>query len=430
MKPSIVATLLALPLLAACGGGGGGGHIHTHPYTEHAYEQQEPSVPPLIKQGQTLVRAQAPELGHYFSPSSDLPRNIPGVSVSGPDTGIEIRGAEDHPVARATAKQAFLQWTRHLESDPGYVTLSVENSSEPCHGDPRGCYITERPHGFVFYDERMHMQGSGGVPGKRCIGTGDPCNRTPHNPAGDLLEHHHPDPNKTKLVIDTGYNGWGHHELLGLLAHEAGHRFDYVHASGSDDGCAGVPQCHAPHGSGSVMSYDHDARMSPNEEDIESMGWPEAVRPTWNPSTTDSYTVTRDGATGSGIGAWGIWINHESRISNDSIHDQIQAGGFIENPSTSPLPSGAATYTGRFLGLDMSTTNLGEVLKAEATFYWPANELTLTNFSAYRNGGWTSGRIGTHTVQPDSVASYSNGWIAGTVANQEAEYTGSFTAQR
>lgn len=401
-----IAVLLALPLLAACGGGGGGGHIHTHTYTEHAYEQQEPSVPPLIKQGQTLVRAQAPELGHYFSPSSDLPRDIPGVSVTGPDTGIEIRGAGDHPVVRATAKQAFLQWTRHMTESPGYVNLAVGETSGCGHGD--GCY--EYTYLFAVNREHHHREGP----------------RVTHYPYEPATERIHAD---SKLSVSPWIAG-DQERLLEVLVHEGGHRFDYYHPDGVGNNCTSSNGCHAPEGSGSVMSYDPDARIFPTKDDLEYLGHPNGIPPSWNPSTTDEYQVTRPGPEGSGISTWGVWINHESRISNDSVHDQVQAGGFIENPSTSPLPSGAATYTGRFLGLDMSTTNLGEVLKAEATFHWPANELTLTDFNAYRNGDWTSGRIGTHTVQPDSVASYSNGWIAGTVANQEAEYTGSFTAKR
>ena len=357
--------------------------------------------------------------------------------MKGLTTGIEVRGGEDHPRVYATAKQGFLQWTRHLKSDPGYVNLVVGDTlEEGCEGHHDGCYTTERPNGFIS-KERLDEIPKHWI----CIGSGDPCNFVPRH---NLYEHHHPDPKKTRLVIDTGMKYAGQRSLLGLLTHEAGHRFDYLHPYGVKETCSGGFKCHAADGSRSVMSYDHDRRIHPDKEDIENMGWPEAVAPVWNPSTTDTYKVTRAGARGSGITKWGVWIDHEFRINDHEIHDRIAARGWIDGtPSNSP-PTGNATYRGDFLGMDMSVDYLGTLLQADAALDYSLNDrtmdLTLDNFNAHRNGTWGNSRLATQeyrmncpafrcTSDTATAAWHSNGWVAGTVADQANEYIGAFTAE-
>lgn len=67
-------------------------------------------------------------------------------------------------------------------------------------------------------------------------------------------------------------------------------------------------------------------------------------------------------------------------------------------------------------------------------------DLTLDNFNAHGNGTWGNSRLTTQeyrmncpafrcTSDTATAAWHSNGWVAGTVADQANEYIGAFTAE-
>lgn len=160
------------------------------------------------------------------------------------------------------------------------------------------------------------------------------------------------------------------------------------HGHIADNGCSGEHRCHAPHNSGSVISYDHleggSLRYNVTEEDISHI--PDA---TWNPNTRDRFTVSRPGDPFSGIKAWGVWIDHEFEVSGKTalgkmwggdfdLDDVIYSAGWIKG-TPSNAPTGSATYSGtdNFLGVDMSPDRyvkglgrpynfLGALLRADA----------------------------------------------------------------
>lgn len=429
---SVVAALAFL-LLSACSGGGSGGSSQTAVSINPTFEQTPQPLPPsLTKEGQTLARVNNPATGHYFSPSADLPDDgFDGLNIEGLDTGIEIRGAENHPKIRATAEQAFLQWTRHLETSPGYVNLVVGNTSEhDCGSHHNGCYVYDR-----FWGSNSNIQTREGprVFQPRASGGGEP------NDDGKGAIHVN-----SKLVIEP----WVAEDqsfLLELLTHEAGHRFDYDHPQGKDDCGGSLRGCHAPDSSGSVMSYDPDKRIYPNREDVENMGWPNGVKPVWRSESTNTYKVTRSGPSSSGITKWGVWIDHEFHIRNDSIRDIIQARGWIEGGTSINMPlTGNATYSGDFLGMDMGQDQLGALLKGDASlryvFDTQSMSLNLHNFQVHHSNRWhPQSRSFSYDMTCDSTGCtsseaqakwYPNDWVGGTVSDQTNEYVGSFVAKK
>jgi len=120
------------------------------------------------------------------------------------------------------ANEAYLQWTRHLDYDPGPRALQV-----------------------------------GDVAGLDCGPGAVAC----YSPADDVITL------GTGWIRDVYASLWSRNDFLAreavqelflVITHEAGHQFGYENHDGSADGCGGGDDhCHAPYGSGSVMGYDH-----------------------------------------------------------------------------------------------------------------------------------------------------------------------------
>lgn len=197
-------------------------------------------------------------------------------------------------------------------------------------------------------------------------------------------------------------------QLTWIVTHEAAHQFGYENPNGTTDGCGdgpNPPRCHAPYGSGSVVSYDFHYGRSTNygviEEDIKHI--PNA---TYNDDPESDYIVTRD----SPIGEYGVWITHDFEVTGRTqpgklfggdfaVYDSIEAFGFVSNDVAydDNLPSGSATYSGtdNFVGADMSAHYLGALLRADANLVYQfgtatsgSMSLTVDEFEVYHDHQW------------------------------------------
>ena len=122
------------------------------------------------------------------------------------------------------ANQAYMQWTHHLDYDPGSLTLQVgSHGSLTCHNLRIACFVEGRD-ADVLDDDWI----------------ADNYEQIKHSVRTD-------NPDANWAVYDT---------LFIVLSHEAGHQFGYRNPSGTTDGYGNV-RCHAPYRSRSVISYDH-----------------------------------------------------------------------------------------------------------------------------------------------------------------------------
>ena len=166
LRISIVLT--AALALAGCGGGGSGGGQPAPP---------DPTIPPANEPTQPresetqsaawLVQDNTSSLLWYANPNIDLPRHgRDGLQVERPQGGAAIPRLNFSPFlnsrleptwrfdnnARARldaaglwlwqlANQAYLQWTRHLNYDPGSLAVQVGDlGGLTCHGRGLACY--------------------------------------------------------------------------------------------------------------------------------------------------------------------------------------------------------------------------------------------------------------------------------------------------
>lgn len=405
-------------------------------------ELPKPSLVELVAPPQTqerllrsavLRRENHVTLPRYANPSADLPESGNGLQVEGRLSGIEIRGAENYPRIRWIAGQAFKQWTRHLTEDPGYVNLTVGYPEDyGCSTHHAACYVYDQPKGFVFLDEVQAGEK------ESCIGSSNPCVFMPNH---ELFQEH----GDSSLVVDISQRHESRDNLFQILTHEAGHRFDYNNLDGRRDTCGGIGsfECHAPDGSGSVMSYDPDARSDVTREDVQYMGHPNGISPQWNPDPAERYTVSKAGKSGS-INEWGVWIDHEFEVTEIGVHDFISATGWINGTPTNTSPTGNATYDGDFLGVDMGADHLGALLRADAglrySFDSQTMALTLDRFQVHHGNRWhhqdrsfsydmtctSSGCTGNEA----QAKWYPNDWVGGVISDQANEYVGSFVAEK
>ena len=241
------------------------------------------------------------------------------------------------------------------------------------------------------------------------------------------------------------------------------------------EGCGPEDRCHAPYGSGSVISYDtldpnvlRRARYYVTQEDIRHV--PNA---TWNDSNVDRYTVSMSGDPSS-INGWGVWIEHHFEVDgwtapgrsyggNLSFVDEISGTGWVRGkPSEGVSLTASATWSGEdnFLGVDMNENYLGALLRADANLRYtfgdrPNLNLRVDNFEAHyaSNDGvamWhdhsfpadgfgdftynmdcTSGGCSGESVEAKWYADDAgdpSGWVGGVVSDRDNEYAGSFVA--
>ena len=254
-------------------------------------------------------------------------------------------------------------------------------------------------------------------------------------------------------------------ELFIVLSHEAGHQFGYTNPVGSTVGCGGS-LCHAPYGSGSIMSYDHQSglsvRYNVTEDDIRYI--PNA---TWNNSSMDRYAAFNSGEPAS-IDRWGVWIDHQFQVSgqtfpgrlnggNFGLLDQISGMGWVSGrPSENIALASTATWGGmdNFLGVNLNPASLGALLRADANLRYTVGEntrvtLQVGNFDAHLSlVGWTHfdtwgpyrytmdcGTVGC-SGEEATMQWYANdtgdptGWVGGILNDGVRMYVGSFVAER
>ena len=325
--------------------------------------------------------------------------------------------------------QAYMQWTRHLDYDPGAVRVVV--------GDPR-------------------------------------VDLTGH--CGEVACY---EPESDRVVLVSSWvkkNYFGLHsgsltlthaaisELFHVLTHEAGHQFHYENHDGTTKGCTGPDDhCHAPDGSGSVMSYDRNPRSNVTAEDIHRI--PNA---TWNGNDVSRYTLSMSADAPALIDGWGVWIDHRFRVNgnrhggNLSITDGITGTGWVRGmPSTDVSLTGTATWSGEdnFLGVALDPDYLGAVLRADANLCYtfgdrPNLNLRVSDFEAHYGAdgvaawydrsftdGWdfsysmdcTSGGCSGDDAEAKWYADGTgdpSGWVGGVVNDRNNAYTGSFVAER
>ncbi len=337
---------------------------------------------------------------------------------------------------------AYTQWTRHLDYDPNILALQVgAQGSLNCHGGrARACY--NPAVNAVILSDSWIIQ------------------------------------NYSKLFISAilgDEEGLGEvaQELLWVMTHEAGHQFGYRNPAGITEGC-GTPsdRCHAPDGSGSVISYDplkgRSARYYVTREDIRHI--PNA---TWNGNEVDRYTVSMSGVPDS-IDSWGIWIDHRFNVEgqtapgqtfggNFDLVDEIIGTGWVRGkPSMDVSLTGTATWSGKdnFLGIDLDPSYLGALLRADANLRFTFRDraslnLRVNNFEAHYAGlngiaTWhnhnlsdrgdfsynmdcTSGGCSGTGAEAKWYASDTgdpSGWVGGVVSDRNNNYTGSFVAEK
>ena len=337
-----------------------------------------------------------------------------------------------------------MQWTRHLEEDPGSVNLVIGNIGDHgCLGSS-ACYVyTLR---FRFPEE---IRERGQSVENYCDNYSDPCY---YQAIGDVIWIHE----DSKLVLDSSLLSQGQDYLFSLLTHEAGHRFDYHHPHGDDDGCDGISGCHAPAVDGSIMGYNAGrTNYFVSQDDVSRL----LVPAKYNPNTFERYRVFKDGQPNS-VDKWGIWIDHDFQVTgqtdpglssggNLEIHDFISASGWINGTPSNTLPLSSATYTGDFLGVDMSTNYLGALLKGNANLRYKFSDKTMTldlsRFQIYTDNRWhhqaksfnydldcTANGCTSKEIQAKWYrdANDPHGWIGGVISDQVEEYVGSFLANK
>ena len=462
--------VLLFPLvLVGCGGGGGTTTVTSMPETPvlpgpDTVEPDPPSSMELV----TLVSRSLQESNIDFlntwdaSPQVDLPQNGSyGLQVTRPREGgasvqrftfqpalayqlepilllnindpgaIQRLQAAELLLVKA-ANAAYRQWTRHLNYDPGALTIEVGDNLPSYHNG-----------NIAYYDS---------LSDKVVLTT------------SWLIDKY--------AELRFGNMDQAIQELFFVLSHEAAHQFGYSNPNGLDQGCGDTPGCHAPFGSGSVVSYDHtqgrSVRYNVTEEDVSHI--PNA---TWNPSTVDRYEISK-ASDAMSIDSWGIWIDHEFEVSGQTapgmlsggdlrVADNIEGVGWIRGtPSQNVVLTGDATWSGQdnFLGVDLDPNYLGALLRADAnlryTFASSNLNLRVNNFEAHYSTGdaptWHGHNFPTSNwgdfeynmscgsdgcMGDSSEANWyandsgdSSGYVGGVVNDTINSYVGSFVAEK
>ena len=308
--------------LLNCGGGG----------TSTQRNESNAPTTSIPSQKQTLTSQQFREsnfsnLEWNVDPQTDLPRNgRGGLRVIRPEQGgvsfIEVdfnnqlldrveptwrfdeqaqaRIEDFAGLVQTLYHQAYRQWTRNLNYDPGNLTLQFGKLplNDDCAGETTvACYDPNRD--VVILNENT-------------IAGNYQRYRDWLNSGNDIL---------ALEIIQ---------QLFLVFTHEAAHQFGYINPDGeTHGGCDPNAPCHAPVGSGSVASYDHlpppqgingSLRYNVTEEDIRHI--PNA---TWNDDEFDRYTVSFAG-TSTSIDEWGVWIDHYFDVSGQTAPRRISGG--------------------------------------------------------------------------------------------------------
>ena len=360
-----LAALAAVSALAACGGGGGG----------NTAGPQSPTAPPTTPATTTLKGLYQSEGNAWGAdPMQRLPANgTAGLIVERPQ-GSTVIIRERYPESRDafyrrlepvlrhdpenaaakdrlnrvkafvtnTVRTAYKQWARHLDQPQQSVSLALgESFPTTCHGS-LACYVPSSNEVIL---------------------------------SNAWLEQNYQNIWRAASRNDVSGLEAVYAELLWVVTHEAGHQFGYLHPRGDIQGCGTGHRCHAPVGSGSVMSYDLlkglRARFAPDREDVSRIR-----NGRWNDNTRDIYTVSRT-ARADRIDRYGVWLTHAFRVEGESapglgagtlrIVNNIWAQPFVEGrPSENHGLTGTATWSGDFVGIDLRTARRGQALTADA----------------------------------------------------------------
>ena len=359
-----------------------------------------------------------------------------GATISNDGSGGPTRNSDEikrfQHFLWQTANQAYLQWARHLDYDPGSVTIIVggicgENDLSIA------CYSLDRNEVILTSREvqKIYSWFRGG----------------------------------------STFRERAKQRISAVLTHESGHQFKYSNPEGSNEGCGNNVNCHAPEGSGSILSYDHlqngSVRYYVTEEDIKHI--PNA---SWNDDDVDNYRVWQDNEF-TYVDKWGIWINHRFKVDGMttpgfphggrlSIIDKIEAAGWIEGRrSVGVNLTQSATWGGsdNFLGVDMSRGYLGALLRADANLRYtfgnqPKLNLRVNNFEAHYHDGdeakWHELNVEDRVENVYDIGCTSNGcsgesviayWypsnagdptglVGGILDDTDKKYVGSFVAEK
>ena len=384
--------LLAALFLTGCGGGGTGGSLNPDEGVQESSIHQ-------LKSDQIANGQYSEEHLFYAIPHLDLPQNgSDGLRVTRPsqgDGGFPVLNFADdlsdrlEPYWRSdevakeflfaaewmiwlAANQAYTQWTRHLDYDPGLLLLQIgDEENLTCHNKGIACYVPNEDAVVLSnaWVENIYTNFKDGI----------------------------------YTYFQTGY--WSgiedvYEKLFYVLSHEAGHQFGYSNPNGITDGC-GHDRCHAPYKpgqTGSVISYNvlqgDSAYYNVQKEDIRHID-----NATWNPNNVDRYEVSKEGKTSS-VENWGVWIDHSFEVSGQTdpgsfsgdlfIDDTIEATGWVRGrPSENISLTTSATWSGEdnFVGVDLAPAYLGVLLRADVELNYRFDtqnmNLHINNFEAH-----------------------------------------------
>lgn len=413
--------------------------------------------------GSAHASRNSPVIGWHIDPDNDLPDNGEyGLKITRPTTGnsalvnidwdgswreqfirtamseydatrevAEARIDALHTILWSVTQKAYQQYTRHLHYDPGTFRVTITSIPSEQGEFPIGAYVPSINRVVLDVDWLW--------------GNYDAM-------LDDYLNQ------DTPIHLTRSYQ-----EMLFVLTHEAGHHFGYHNHGGSSDGCGAGDECHAPYGSGSVMSYDHlqggSVRYNVTSNDIQHI--PNA---TWS-GTSKRFTAEKT-ADPYSIASYGVWIDHEFRVSGRtapgelsgghlSIVDTITGTPWVHGrPSENVVLAGDAQYSGQdnFIGVDAGVL-AGSLLRADAnlTYTFSSNRLNLRleNFEAhYATAGVKAWNDDERTFSYDIQCSGSEcssgavqtnwyadgddpvGYVGGTVSDSENHYSGAFVAEK
>ena len=272
-----------------------------------------------------------------------------------------------------TANQAYMQWTRHLDYNPGLLLLQIGDTGNlSCHNQAIACYLPDL-NAVVLSDawvKKIYTRSKKGI----------------------LTYFQTDDWSGIEEVYE---------ELFYVLSHESGHQFGYSNPNGITVGCGGHDRCHAPYKPGqigSLISYNilkgDSAYYNVREEDIRYID-----NATWNPNSVDRYEVSKAGMSSS-INSCGVWIDHSFVISGQTdpgsfsgdliIDDTIEATGWVHGrPSENVSLDTSATWSGEdnFLGVNLDPAYLGVLLRADAELHYRFDtqnmRLNINDFEAH-----------------------------------------------
>ena len=259
----------------------------------------------------------------------------------------------------------YKQWARHLDGTYVVDVLVGEKADELCGHSNLACYVPDRD--------------------KVILGT------------GWLLENYNKLHRRGQYFGMPGVEVDVASELVWVATHEAAHQFSYRHPQGNTAGCGNSrDRCHAPRGSGSVVSYDTleggRSQYAPSPEDVAHIAGGR-----WNEEPTDVYLVAREGVPES-VRGYGYWLVHDFHVEGVTdwgrsaggsfdLVNNIRVYPFVEGePSPSHGLTGSATWTGDFVGFNFNPTEMTALTAdAEMVYSFAENAMgvAIDNFATW-----------------------------------------------